>query len=98
MCHVLHFLVLIWYISGTKDFDNDFFQYTRVFYPMVLNVEVEKLLKNHRFVTKSYTYIFTRAMYRLALKTRLIPLMENSVLTFWVESCGLEENDTISKC
>lgn len=48
LCHVLHFLVLIWYISGTKDFDNGFFQYTRVFYPMVLDVEVEKLLKHRK--------------------------------------------------
>lgn len=33
-------------IAGTKDFDNGFFYYTRVFYPMVLDVELEKLLKN----------------------------------------------------
>lgn len=32
----------------TKDFDNGFFQYTRVFYPMVLDVEVEKLLKHRK--------------------------------------------------
>ncbi|XP_048775749.1 carbohydrate sulfotransferase 15-like [Ostrea edulis] len=34
----------------TKDFDNGFFQYTRVFYPMVLDVEREKLLKNRTHI------------------------------------------------
>lgn len=43
------FSSLIWYyISETKDFDNGFFQYTRVFYPMVLDVALEKLLNNQK--------------------------------------------------
>lgn len=43
------FSSLIWYyISETKDFDNGFFQYTRVFYPMVLDVALEKLLKTQK--------------------------------------------------
>lgn len=46
---VVCFQVLIWYyISETKDFDNGFFQYTRVFYPVVLDVALEKLLNNQK--------------------------------------------------